>query len=645
MHLLPNETIPSFMARTQLLAIHRRADNFYQSILNCNYTQTCGAATYRLKKLSKLLNICSDKIIIEHTIYPYFAHYMTENHARSLYKAICSDIPKALESETGSVNSRLGIPGYHSFCPLCAEDDISNHGVAYWHQTHSLPGVTACYRHKCRLIRSIKKPKILAIPNLNKTEVLEATESEVLFASLSTSLCRDTKPTRNPEKTIEQYKQQLDLAGYLTETGYVRQQKLLADITRFWKDLLTLPDFKNLKTGGSEHNFVRDLLNPETKRTHPVKHILLSGFLRHCKPAEKPAQANRAPLLKTNNKKAGDEQYAVTLLKNGTSLHKAASEAGVSYYTIRKLVQQHSIQRNPRKKKITPEQEAAVLKLLRTGLSMKKAGQQVGLPESTVDNLLVSHPEIRAARHKLKKIQFSEKLSKLRKQVLLIIEQNPEMSRKELTEAFSDVFIWLRNHDKKWLYKQLPKPLSAVQAQSFRYKNQRLLWQKKQQQAIGGLRGFVIMMMANPPSNQRLSPSYILKSLKIRNTQTHIRKTMPIFWRQLIRFAESHEDYQLRKLQALYKAQPALFTIYSPRRLLKIAAAYPPVSDDVLGQARRLQKGHNDYCRPATQYWLLLREVGHYSVQKRYSQPRKNSNSDRLTIALATIKISPAATK
>lgn len=57
------------MARTQLLAIHKRADSFYQSVLDCSYTQTCGVATYRLKKLSQLLRMDLDKIITEHTAY------------------------------------------------------------------------------------------------------------------------------------------------------------------------------------------------------------------------------------------------------------------------------------------------------------------------------------------------------------------------------------------------------------------------------------------------------------------------------------------------------------------------------------------------------------------------------------------------
>ena len=637
MQLLPNETIPSFMARTQLLAIHRRVDSFYQSILDCSYTQTCGVATYRLEKLSQLLGIDLERLIMEHTAYPYFAHYMSEKHAKSLRDAISGDKPKVLEIETGSVNSRLSIPSYHSFCPLCAEDDIENHGVAYWHQLHALPGVSACHIHKCKLIRTEIRAKILAIPDLNQAETREASDKEVLFAQLSAKLCQNPSPNLNPAITVERYKQKLNDAGYISEQGHLRRTPLLSGIRNFWSDLLKSPDFHNLKTNGNGHNFVRDVLKADDKRTHPVKHTLLAGFLdfaTHQRPRVKP----ESNVLPKTDMPEGNQEHAVKLLKQGVALSRTAKESGVSYYTVRKLAKEFSINHRTRRKKITPEQEEQTLELLKTGLSMKKIGEQVGLAESTVDNLLLSHPDIRAMRRKLKKTHHREKLVQLRNQALSLIENNPDMSRKSLVDSFPEVFIWLRNHDKEWLYKHLPQAQSATQAQAQRYKHHHGLWKQKQRKAIKGLRSFAIKSMDNPPKNQRLSPSYILKALKVRNTQSHIRKTMPAFWRQLTRYAESHEDFQLRKLHALYNAEPALFTIYSARRLLKIAAAFPPVSEVVLGQAQELQKNDLSYQRPVIQLWLLFREVHSFPVQEQYFQSSSRRGASKTIIAFAVTK-------
>ena len=353
MDIFPNETIPSFMARTQLLAIHRRADRFYQSILDCSYTQTCGVATYRLKKLSALLSIDLDRMITEHTAYRYFAHYMPEKYAQSLRNAISGDEPKALELETGSVNSRLSIPNYHAFCPVCAERDIEDHGVAYWHQMHNLPGVSACYLHKCRLIRTEIRPKILSIPNVNQAETYKASDNEILFARLSAQACQSPTCSDEPAaEVIDRYKQQLDSAGYVSEAGFIRREKLLSDIRSFWGSLLSKPDFSNLRTSGKEHNFVQDVLNPEMKRTHPVKHILLRGFLDQTVKTKRALQSAETTPVKDRTPK-DDHELVIRLLNDGVSLSRTARESGVSYYTVRKLAKEHGIKHRSRSKQTT----------------------------------------------------------------------------------------------------------------------------------------------------------------------------------------------------------------------------------------------------------------------------------------------------
>ena len=613
MELLPNETIHSLIARSKLLAIHKRAGSHYQSIIDCSYTQTCGTITYRLEKLSVLLQVSLNELIHEHTSYPYFAHSMTEPHAEMLYEAIKNDSSKALEMLTGSATSRLGIPNHHAFCPICAEDDIKQFGVAYWHQFHELPSVTACHIHKCQLIRTPVQPKILSIPDIRQSQALTASDNEILFASLSASLCSKSSPNLAPLSLIESYKKQLALAGYMTESGLVRSGQLLTDIRQCWATLFQLPDFKNLRTDGKKHNFVRDILRLPLARTHPVKHILLSGFLN---------QQSATPTIRSSKPgtriegKAGDEQQAIALLQQGVSLSKTAKLSGISYYSIRKLVVTHQISHQTKPRKISPEQEQIALNLLKSGLSMKKVGVEVGLSESGVDNLLSAYPDIRAARHKVKRVKFEETRKQHRKQALCMIEQNSGLYRKAIIETDPTVFQWLLNHDKHWLYKQLPPPKTPSQAQSQRYKNQHNLWKEKQQSAIRGLRGLANIMVTCPPENRRLSPAYILKSLGVRNTQGHTRKRMPIFWRQLTRLAETHEEYQLRKLYRLHDNEPALFQVYSARRILKLAASYPPVTEQVFERVKQLQKGEFPVLREAWRFWLILRITKNHNHQK-----------------------------
>ncbi len=607
MQLLSHETIPSFMARTKLLVIHKRNESFYQSIIGCSYTQTCGSVTYRLDRLASLLGINIRQLICDHTTYPYFSRFMTEAQANSLYSAMRDEKHVALESLTGSVTSRLGIPNYHALCPLCAEQDVREYGTAYWHVHHSLPCVRACHLHGCKLARFPTKAKHLTTPDLRGISIEQASSKETFFAQLSAYFTFSSHEGYSPEEYTDLYRDKLSAYGYTTKTGSIRAEKLLSDIRRFWGSLLHHKDYQHLRCDGKQHNFVRDILRSPTKRTHPVKHILLSGFLDELKvfPNRTAMTYNRITPTSTE----ADKEKAIALLTQGVSLSKASQLTGVSYYTVRKLAAINQVSSQTKPRKLTVESKKKAIELLKTGLSMKKVGIQFGLSESGIDNLLNEHPEIRALRKKLREAKRSNYQPRYRQAALEIINSNQGLVRKELCALNPKAFCWLRKHDTDWLEQKLPTPKTPKEAQAQRYKHQKDHWRSKQARAIHNLRQFAQKTLASPPLQQRVSITYILKVLEVRNVQRHIRSTMPAFWYQVSRFAESHEDFQLRKLHTLYKNDPMIFSIYSARRLLKIAAAYPPVTDKVLEQASLLQKKDIDYKREKLKGWLLLRNT------------------------------------
>ena len=606
MKLLPDETIYSLIARINLLAINKRTDDFYESLLGCIYTQACGVSTYRLETLAADLEISVTRLLNEHTSYRYFAHFMSAEHRERFRDALTGNSAEALESLAGTATSRLGIPPYHAFCPRCSEKAIEMHGVSYWHQFHELPGVTACHVHGIKLIRSSVRPKHLDLPDIQNSHATRASEKEILFARLSVKLLEEAAEPKTYGSMADNYKFRLDACGYVTPKGMIRSTQLLDDLRRFWGDLLLQDDFQHVRTDGSKHNFIRDLLRSGDKRTHPVKHILLTDFLdsvQHKPEVEPPVAA--PGLLKG----AGSTELAVELLKQGISLSKTAEQSGVSYYSVRKLAHEYEIPINHKPGKLPADKELEVLGLLEQGLSMKKIGEMVGMSESGIDNILSAHPGLREKRRNVRKQNKSDKREQYRRKALEIIDENPELHRKALFDKFPDIFVWLRNHDRQWLYQYLPPPCSATAAQSYRYDQQGAMWMKRQQAAIKQLRKFARKSLSQPPAGQRMSISFILKSLKVRNNQGHIRDRMPWFWHQLSKVSESHEEYQLRKLHALHTENPTYFKTYSIIRILKFARSFPPVSERVLRAARSLAGKKGTIYSPEKRHLLILRPV------------------------------------
>lgn len=38
------------------------------------------------------------------------------------------------------------------YCPVCMKEEVEAYGESYWHREHQIPSITACRKHKCRLI-------------------------------------------------------------------------------------------------------------------------------------------------------------------------------------------------------------------------------------------------------------------------------------------------------------------------------------------------------------------------------------------------------------------------------------------------------------------------------------------------------------
>jgi hypothetical protein len=88
------------------------------------------------------------------THWPFFAHFqvMIDNRRGASYglsKNLRSELLLRL-SEAPTLGSKVA--GWQlRHCAECAASDRAEHGEAYWHRTHNLPGVAVCAEHQCAL--------------------------------------------------------------------------------------------------------------------------------------------------------------------------------------------------------------------------------------------------------------------------------------------------------------------------------------------------------------------------------------------------------------------------------------------------------------------------------------------------------------
>lgn len=93
-----------------------------------------------------------ETLLYYQTLAPLFLFYLPSHAKRLRRHLLANEGAKALrESQLSAFGSGHSI--YLKWCPQCAMDDINELGVTYWHRSHQIPGVTACYKHPVLLQR------------------------------------------------------------------------------------------------------------------------------------------------------------------------------------------------------------------------------------------------------------------------------------------------------------------------------------------------------------------------------------------------------------------------------------------------------------------------------------------------------------
>lgn len=88
------------------------------------------------------------KIIFEHTLFPFYTRFLTENFKQKYLSNVLSGYVIAINK------SQFLIPNGCAelkYCPVCYKEDKKTYGEPYWHREHQIPLMLLCLKHKCLL--------------------------------------------------------------------------------------------------------------------------------------------------------------------------------------------------------------------------------------------------------------------------------------------------------------------------------------------------------------------------------------------------------------------------------------------------------------------------------------------------------------
>lgn len=107
-----------------------------------------------IKRVPSTSTLNFERLIWEHTLYPFYRIFLISSEAWSLSKCMKGKLSEPIYKVAKiSQHSELNQTPL-KFCPNCVRQDIGNFGEAYWHRMHQVPGVFICLPHNCLLQES-----------------------------------------------------------------------------------------------------------------------------------------------------------------------------------------------------------------------------------------------------------------------------------------------------------------------------------------------------------------------------------------------------------------------------------------------------------------------------------------------------------
>ncbi|CNL12851.1 TnsD family Tn7-like transposition protein [Yersinia hibernica] len=420
--------------------------------------------TSGLKQIAKASGETAGDLLIQQTLAPLF-FFFVPLHADQLKRFLLVNQAARAVRESQLPSFGAGNSLCLKWCSLCAQQDLLRYGVTYWHRSHQIPGVTACFFHHYLLNRYelTQRQRVLVslLPGHNDY-LRPALESEVKVANVGFELLQFISRQQASQIDIAMvYRTRLAELGYITYSGRVRRKSLMrefvADVGQYRTGLDT-PFFRHPK----DYRYITQLLEQRSSH-HPFRHLLFTSWLFNSAQelfeiniSQKiTPQINRSVVFNTRN---NCEQNCLVLLQQKHSLSEVYRVTGKSRCYLKRLAHINRILLQLKPKVLTPILTQRIIQLAYAGIHRKVISERCGIGIGSVEQVISSQPDLVEYR---KKCRWESKRRRYRADIARYRKLHPMAIRQEIKSRCNAAFFWLYGQDKNWLENNLPKALMA----------------------------------------------------------------------------------------------------------------------------------------------------------------------------------------
>lgn len=512
--------------------------------------------------------ISLQRLINHHTMFPLYGPFISDKRRKKLYRIM------ALGKKAGNpllvagiIQTAIKAPRFLKYCPLCTTDDELAYGESYWHRSQQPFGVEICEKHQTWLeestisvteqrdrwgyhpLTSVSMNHLISLPKDWANVDHYLTLSRSVHWILNNPLLPELRTLRS------RYIELLKRRGLATFSGHVKTLELKKCIRSHYGPIF-LEKMRSPVDPYKDESWVADILSDSNRGAHPIRHLLLWGFLglespdlllqeNHLKslpfgkgpwPCLNPAAAHyRKAVIRECKLSRSDRTKGPV----GTFF----CDCGFIYSRVGPDDDLNSKYRADHIFEYGHVWKAELRRLTEVEkLSLKEIGRRLRICQHTIRKYL---NEIRGQQvlFETEKVEDENtKSSRYRNHLISLMELHPHISRAEIKKMPGSGYSWLIRNDKQWLYQHLPKQKTTVNFHS------RVNWARRDEELLKEIHLVADKIRSLPGKPVRITIKEIARNMSMKGLSNKFFSKLPKTKAEIERVIESLEDYHFRRV-------------------------------------------------------------------------------------------------
>ena len=336
-------------------------------------------------------------------------------------------------------------------CPRCVVLDLQQFGVAYWHRSHQLPSVSACYEHGTRLYENILPNRYhlrIGLPLAND-RVEKGSDIELAFAAHSEHFLRH-KCVENKQQLLFFVWRELARKGFLTDGGQVRRQSICSSLFVV-ASALNVSQSYFVPNGPDDYAYLRNILS-QAQYSHPGRLLIFLFWLSQTGASQERPSLSEVKKCDTEVL----ESECVELLRQNMSLNKVAHTLQRSRSFVKRVALKYELTDRLNPKRINNDMRNRIIKMAYQGWHCRAIAKQFEISHGSVEMVISAREAL--VEHR-RKCRFESKRRRYRVETVRYFQRFPKAQRKDFFATHYAAAHWLYRNDHCWLSNVLPRAL------------------------------------------------------------------------------------------------------------------------------------------------------------------------------------------